>query len=74
MKIRPSAEIDVPNLHQLVKQARIDKGLSVLRASELAEINRRTWIKIESNTCEWIAEETLRAIERALEVDFGVRF
>lgn len=66
--------INVPSLGQKIRDAREKDGRSAQVLATLAEISISYWYQIEQEKREAISEETLRSIEKALGVDFGVEF
>lgn len=68
-------EVEVPGLGNLIRTARekSDRGVTTL-AKEVG-ISRNYWYQLESESVlSGIKEETLRKIEMALNIDFGVNF
>lgn len=77
MKVRRivKQEVDINNLGDRIKEARLksDRSLSQLAAS--VGISRNYWYQLEAEAVlGGVAEDTLRKIEQALGVDLGVRF
>ena len=72
MKIRYS--IEVTGLGRRIRDARRLDTRSLHTLCELAGISRYHWYRIEKEQVEELTAETLRKIESALGVDFGVSF
>lgn len=77
-------EIDIPNLGDRLRDARIEvqaTGISLAKVCRAAQVSRNYWYQIESENIQGaLMVDTLRRIESALSealgrtVDFGVRF
>lgn len=66
-------EVEVPGLGEKIKQAREANAKSLIALAKEAGISRHYWYKLESENVGGVTEETLRKVERALGVDFGVK-
>ncbi|NEO64631.1 MAG: helix-turn-helix transcriptional regulator [Moorea sp. SIO4G2] len=64
--------VEVEGLADKIKEARKKMKGRVTKLSEIAGIHRSYWYGIESGLIKKISEETLRGIEKALDMDFGV--
>lgn len=68
--------VDIPDLHERIKQARIAiggrKSLSALCRE--AEVSRTKWYELEARSDTSVTWEMLQRIQAALETDFGVKF
>ena len=65
----------IPDLATRIQQAQIASGLSVSEVCRRIGISRTYWYKlVNDNIPEGLAESTLRKIENALDVDFGISF
>ncbi len=68
-------EIEVPGLSQKIKEARVNRGYKVTAVAQKAGISRKYWYQIENDEIDGCLRfETLKKIESALGVDFGVVF
>lgn len=68
-------EVDVPGLGAKIKKARTDSSKSLSALCREVGISRNYWYQLESEVVlGGVAEDTLRKMEAALEVDFDVRF
>lgn len=74
MDVVKQIRVTIPDLSQKIKEAREKDGRSVQVLATLAGISTAYWYQIEQGKRQWISEETLRGIERALGLDLGVRF
>lgn len=75
VKVRRSVDIEIEGLGEKIKQARKADGRSVEVLAGKAEISRAYWHDIEAERVrEALPEETLRKIERVLNIDLGVWF
>lgn len=75
VKIRRSIDIEVEGIGAKIKQARKADGRSVEVLAGEAEISRSYWHDIEAERVrDALPEETLRKIEKVLDIDFGVKF
>ena len=76
MRVRKYVDIDVPGLGQKIKEARLNSRKSVTALAKEAGVARTTWYDLENETLSksnTVLFDTLRKIEKALGVDFGVR-
>lgn len=68
-------EVEVADLGKKIKKAREASDRSVTSLAKEVGISRHYWYQLEAEAVlSGIAEETLRKIESALNVNFGVRF
>ncbi|MCA2504913.1 MAG: helix-turn-helix transcriptional regulator [Microcystis sp. M54BS1] len=68
-------EVEVADLGKKIKKAREASDRSVTSLAKEVGISRNYWYQLEAEAVlSGIAEETLRKIESALNVNFGVRF
>lgn len=77
MRIRKIQEVEVPDLSQRIKDARMALvGIKSLEAlCDECEVSRTYWYDLEKGTLKGtLSVENLRKIEKALGVDFGVKF
>lgn len=75
MKVKRSIEREVPGLGKRIRQARKADGRSLEALCGAAGLSRVYWNDIENEKIRGaLPEETLRKIEAALDVDFGVQF
>ncbi|NEQ65384.1 MAG: helix-turn-helix transcriptional regulator [Symploca sp. SIO2D2] len=63
-----------PGLGEKIREARIKSELQLTRLAADAEISVTHWNRIENEKIKDLPLETLRSIEKALGVDFDVRF
>lgn len=64
---------DVPGLGDRIRNARRLHKSSLIQLAKAAGVTRQYWYKIEKEALGYpLPLETLRAIEKALEVDFNV--
>ncbi|WP_242025304.1 helix-turn-helix transcriptional regulator [Leptolyngbya sp. FACHB-36] len=74
MDVVRQIRVSVPELEKQVKELRESSGKSAQTLATEAGISTAYWYQIEKGERQYITEEVLRGIERALGVDFGVRF
>lgn len=75
MKISQFREVDVENIGQRIKQARLASDKSVEKICGDVGISRTYWYAIENEKVSGsLSIEKLRKIEQALGVDLGVNF
>ncbi|MBW4511760.1 MAG: helix-turn-helix domain-containing protein [Scytonematopsis contorta HA4267-MV1] len=75
MKVRRTIEREVPGLGQKIKKAREADGRSLESICGEVGISRVYWYDIEGERVRGsLPEETLRKIEKALNIDLGVNF
>lgn len=74
MEVVRQIRVNVPTLSERIKAAREADGRSAQVLATAAGISTGYWYQIENNQRRWISEETLRGIESALNIDFGVTF
>ncbi|GJD22925.1 Transcriptional Regulator, XRE family protein [Rivularia sp. IAM M-261] len=74
MNVVRQIKATVPDLCQKIKEAREKDGRSVQVLATLAGISTAYWYQIEQGKRQWISEDSLRGIEKALGIDLGVRF
>jgi DNA-binding Xre family transcriptional regulator len=73
MRVTKIVSVDSPNLPALIKEARLKiEGRSITDLSSAAKMTTANWYQIESGNRKEIPVDTLRAIENALGVSFGV--
>lgn len=72
MIIRKVVDVDVAGLAQQIKNARMADGRPLTEICALAGMTCANWYRIEGGQVKALPIETLRAIENALGVDFGV--
>ena len=63
---------DFPGLGKRIRDAREEKGKSATQMAGIAGISASQWTRIENEEVKALPEETLRAIESALEIDLSV--
>jgi DNA-binding Xre family transcriptional regulator len=77
MKVVRTIVVEVDDLSERIKQARLAKMQSrvtkMTHLAQAAKMSTQNWYRIEGGV-ESIPEETLRSIEAALGVTFGVEF
>lgn len=73
MKVVRKVVIESPGLGQKIKAARDADPRSLKAIAEAAEMTPMNWYRIESEGQE-LPEETLRKMEAALGISFGVKF
>lgn len=66
--------VTVPDLEKKIKTLRESSGKSAQTLATEAGISTAYWYQIEKGERQYITEEVLRGIERALGVSFGVQF
>lgn len=74
MDVVRQIKVTIPDLSQKIKEAREKDGRSVQVLATLAGISTAYWYQIEQGKRHWISEESLRGIEKALGIDFGIGF
>ncbi len=73
MKVIRVIEVDAPGLGQMIRRAREKDPRNMTQIAAAAGMSTQNWYRIEDER-QSLPEETLRAIEQALGVDFGIRF
>jgi ribosome-binding protein aMBF1 (putative translation factor) len=71
VKVVRTEELDIPGLGERIQTARKADGRSITCLAALADMSVQNWYRIEREQ-QALPLETLRLIEKALEVDFGV--
>lgn len=66
--------VTVPDLEKRIRELRESSGKSAQSLATEAGISTAYWYQIEKGERQYITEEVLRGIERALNADFGVSF
>ncbi|BAS55354.1 XRE family transcriptional regulator [Leptolyngbya boryana NIES-2135] len=66
--------VTVPDLEKRIKELREASGRSAQALATEAGISTAYWYEIEKGKRQYITEDVLRGIERALDTDFGVKF
>ena len=75
VKIRRSIDVEARGLGEKIKQARKTDGRPVEVLASEAAMSRAYWHDIEAERVrDALPEETLRKIERVLNIDLGVKF
>ncbi len=74
MVVRKTIDIEVPDLGERIKQARLSDPRSLTEICRQIPMSTMNWYRIEDHTTKALPIETLRKIEEVLGVDFGVRF
>ena len=75
MRIRQVKEIDSHGLGERINKARIASDKSLGQLCDEVGVSRTYWYDIEGETLKGaLSIENLRKIEKALGVDFGVKF
>ena len=74
MKVRKTIDIESPGLGQRIKEARENDPRTLAALCREIGMTPMNWYRIESEETKALPIETLRDIERILNVDFGVSF
>lgn len=75
VKIRRYVDVEANGIGAKIKQARKASGRSVEVLAGEAGISRAYWHDVEAERIrDALPEDTLRRIEQALDIDFGVKF
>lgn len=75
MKVRRSIDVEIEGLGAKIRKARKDDGRSVEVLAGEAGISRAYWHDVEAERVrDALPEETLRKIEKVLNVSFNVKF
>lgn len=75
MKVVHKIEIEVPDLGDRIRKARKASRKSMAQLCGEADVTSSYWYQIEAGTLSGgVTLTTIRAIEKALEVDLGVQF
>ncbi|BAZ33640.1 transcriptional regulator (plasmid) [Cylindrospermum sp. NIES-4074] len=75
MRVRQVREIEVDGLGERIKQARLKSSKSLERICDEVGVSRTYWYDVEKETLKGgLSIENLRRIEKALGVNFGVKF
>jgi len=72
MKVKHTVEKEYPKLSAKVRQARESQGLGMREAAERMEMTRQNLDALENGSMRGVPLSTLRRVEKALGVDFGV--
>ena len=68
-------EIDIPNLGKRIKEAREADSRSVTKLAKTVGISRNYWYQLEAEAVlGGVAEDTIRKIEKVLDIDFDISF
>jgi transcriptional regulator with XRE-family HTH domain len=73
MKITKLTEIEVPNLGQRIREARMSDPRSLKEICSLVGMTPQNWYRMESEK-QSLSIEKLRTIEKILNIDLGVKF
>lgn len=74
MRISKELSVEVEGLGDRIKDARIASRRKTTELAYLAGISASYWYSVENGSVRNLPYETLRNIEQALGVDFGVNF
>jgi transcriptional regulator with XRE-family HTH domain len=76
MKVRKieRKEVEVPDLSKRIAQAHKKTGKPVSEVCKAVGFSRAYWYQVVNGREDAIAEDTLRKIEKILDVSFGVNF
>jgi transcriptional regulator with XRE-family HTH domain len=74
MDVVRQIRVSVPDLEKRIKELRELSGRSAQALATEAGISTAYWYQIEKGERQYITVEVLRGIEKALSVDFGVKF
>jgi transcriptional regulator with XRE-family HTH domain len=72
VKVKHTVEKEYPRLSAKIRQARESQGLNVREAAERMDMSRQNLDALEHGSIRGVPLTTLRRVERALEVDFGI--
>ena len=72
VKVKKIVEVEVNGLGAMIREARGDR--TITEVSKLASISRKAWHEIETEKVPVVMLETLAKIQKALDVDFKVKF
>jgi transcriptional regulator with XRE-family HTH domain len=73
VKVVRTLELEVPDLGKRIREARKADGRSVTEIAAAAGMSVQNWYRIEDER-QSLPEDTLRLIEKVLNIDFGVKF
>ncbi len=73
MRVTRHIAVEVPNLGNLIRQARESDKRSLRKICKAANMSPTNWYRIEREDQE-LPETTLRTIEKVLNVSFNVTF
>jgi transcriptional regulator with XRE-family HTH domain len=74
MRVRKVQEVNCPNLHNQLKEARRSADRSLLQICKRLDISPTYWYRLERDETETISYDLLQKIERELSCDFGIEF
>ena len=74
MDVVRQTRVTVPDLEKRIKELREASGRSAQSLATEAGISTAYWYQIEKGDRQYITEDVLRGIEKALGVDLGVSF
>ena len=74
MRVRQTREREVPQLGRKIKEAREKDPRSLTDICQLVGMTTSNWYRIEKEETKVLPEETLRNIEKVLNMNFGVNF
>jgi transcriptional regulator with XRE-family HTH domain len=74
MDVVRQIRVSAPDLEKRIKELREASGKSAQALATEAGISTAYWYQIEKGDRQYITEEVLKGIEKALGVDLGVNF
>lgn len=74
MDVVRQIRVTIPDLEKRIKKLREASGKSAQTLATEAGISTAYWYQIEKGERQYITEEVLRGIEKALSIDFDVKF
>ncbi len=74
MKVKMTIEVEVPGLGKKIEDARRSDKRPLTQICDQVDLTPMYWYQIEREEVKALPIETLRRIERVLNIDFGVNF
>ncbi|MGF1488265.1 MAG: helix-turn-helix domain-containing protein [Prochloraceae cyanobacterium] len=74
MKVKMTIEVEVPGLGKKIEEARRSDKRPLTQICEKVDLTTMYWYQIEREEVKALPLETLRKIEKILNIDFGVKF
>jgi|SanBayMetagenome_1026888.scaffolds.fasta_scaffold24360_1 transcriptional regulator with XRE-family HTH domain len=74
MEVVKEISVEVPDLPERLKAARVKDGRRVQLLATLSEISTGYWYKLENGESQKVSKDIIDRIQQVLGVDFGVTF
>ena len=73
MRVVRELSIDIPELGKIIEKARKAHPSSLTKLAKQAGMTPMNWYRIENEEAKTVPWETLKAMERVLGADFGIK-